>query len=44
MLQVEKKKTKEKASKNYTKTTGGFWNQGSYGEIIAIEKIQKLAT
>ena len=29
---------------NYTKTSGGFWNQGSYVEIVAMEKNQKLPT
>ena len=46
MLQVEKHKKKlQKFMRiNYTKTTGGFWNQGYYVEIVAIEKNQKLDT
>lgn len=46
MLQVEKKRKKLKKFMriNYTKTSGGFWNQGSYVEIVAMEKNQKLAT
>ena len=27
---------------NNIKISGDFWNQGSYGEIIAVEKNQKL--
>ena len=43
-------KLKKKLQKFYEdklyqdQTSGGFWNQGSYVEIIAMEKNQKLAT